>query len=248
VARISGGDINAVCEVHGNDEVSQLATAFNGMVAQLREYIHNLDVKVRERTRELDEKNRSLAEEILRRQKIQEELALANRKLKELSVRDPLTGLFNRRYMEETLAREFAKARRTDSKCGVIMLDVDHFKNFNDTYGHEAGDLVLKELAGSLSSHVRGEDVVCRYGGEEFIIILPEITVDLALSRAEDLRRTVADEMRVDFNDTLLKVTISLGVALFPDHGDDPESVVVAADNALYLSKEGGRNRVSVAA
>jgi len=247
VARITGGDLDAVCEVRGNDEVSRLAAAFNSMVARLREYIHDLDLKVRERTRELDEKNRSLAEEIRMRQKAQEELAQANRKLMDLSVRDPLTGLFNRRYMEETLAREFAKSKRTGNPCGVIMLDVDFFKKFNDTYGHEAGDLVLKTLADTLRGRVRGEDVVCRYGGEEFIIILPEISRDMARLRAEELRKAVAGEMRIVHDSTELKVTISLGVALFPEHGDDPDMVVGAADQALYASKESGRNRVTVA-
>ncbi len=248
VARITGGDLDAACEVRGNDEVSRLAAAFNSMVARLREYIHDLDLKVRERTRELDEKNRSLAEEIRMRQKIQEELAQANRKLRELSVRDPLTGLFNRRYMEETLAREFAKSERDGVCCGVVMLDVDFFKKFNDTHGHEAGDLVLSSLAAAMTGHVRSADVVCRYGGEEFIIILPAIGREMAVARAEELRRLVEEEMRVEWRGERLAVTVSIGVALFPDHGATADEVIAAADEALYRSKQGGRNRVTLAA
>ena len=248
VARITGGELEAVCEVRGSDEVSRLAAAFNTMVARLREYIHDLDLKVRERTRELDAKNRSLAEEIRMRQKAQEELARANRRLKELSVRDPLTGLFNRRYMEETLAREFAKSERDGVCCGVVMLDVDFFKRFNDTYGHEAGDLVLSRLAETMSGHVRSADVVCRYGGEEFIIILPAIGREMAAARAEELRRLVEEEMRVEWQGEPLAVTVSVGVALFPDHGTTADEVIAAADAALYASKEAGRNRVTLAA
>lgn len=173
-------------------------------------------------------------------------MALANMKLQErlkgLSVRDGLTGLFNRRYMEETLEREFDSAERDSHPIGVIMLDVDFFKNFNDTYGHEAGDIVLIELANLLVKSVRKGDVVCRYGGEEFVVILPGPPSERAIERAETIRQKVEDELRIKYHEHTFKLTISLGAAFYPEHGSTPEAVLKAADVALYKAKEGGRN------
>lgn len=178
-------------------------------------------------------------------------MAMANLKLRErlqnLSVRDGLTGLFNRRYMEETLAREFMAAERNNSPVGVIILDVDFFKKFNDTYGHEAGDIVLVALAKALTSCVRESDVVCRYGGEEFVVVLPGPPPERAIDRAEIIRSTVENELRIKYNEHVFKLTISLGAAFYPAHGSNPETVLKAADNALYKAKELGRNRAVAA-
>lgn len=178
-------------------------------------------------------------------------MAQANLKLRErlhhLSVRDGLTGLFNRRYMEETLAREFKRAERNSSAIGLIMLDVDFFKKFNDTYGHEAGDVVLKSLARTLTDKVRQGDVVCRYGGEEFVIILPGSPLEQTVERAETIRYSVENEMKISYQEHDFKVTISLGGAAFPMHGQTSDDILKAADDALYRSKEAGRNRVSAA-
>ena len=178
-------------------------------------------------------------------------MAMANLRLRDrlqkLSVRDGLTGLFNRRYMEETLQREFTAADRTGRPVGVIILDVDFFKKFNDTYGHEAGDLVLKELAKKLTSCVRKSDVVCRYGGEEFVVIFPGPPEDRALERAEVIRAAVDNEMRIRYHENVFHVTISLGVAVYPRHGKTPEEVLKAADTALYRAKEQGRNQAVAA-
>ena len=167
--------------------------------------------------------------------------------LQEQAIRDPLTGLFNRRYMEETLQREIFRVRRKGAPLGIIMLDLDYFKHFNDTFGHEGGDVLLQALAGMVRRHIRREDIACRYGGEEFIIIMPEAPLQITAERAELLRQQVRD-LQVTYQDRPLgAITMSLGVAAFPDHGADGEALIRAADGALYRAKEGGRNRVVVA-
>lgn len=164
--------------------------------------------------------------------------------LREQSIRDRLTGLFNRRHMEEALNRELARARRRGSSLVLVMIDVDHFKRFNDTYGHETGDEVLRRLGEFLTSTVRKEDIPCRYGGEELMLILPECTMDDGLTRAEDVRKGIEEDVMVVHDGKRLQVTASLGIASFPLDGEDMESLVAAADKALYCAKEGGRNQV----
>jgi diguanylate cyclase (GGDEF)-like protein/PAS domain S-box-containing protein len=178
-------------------------------------------------------------------------LALANLKLRETlrhqSIRDPLTGLFNRRYMEETLERETRRVARAQRPLGIIMLDVDRFKLFNDTFGHDAGDTLLRELGNFLRAHIRGEDVACRYGGEEFMLILPEASLAVTRERAEHLRDDIK-HLHAQYHDQPLgAVMLSLGVAVFPDHGSTGEAVLKAADAALYRAKREGRDRVVVA-
>jgi diguanylate cyclase (GGDEF)-like protein/PAS domain S-box-containing protein len=177
-------------------------------------------------------------------------LALANLQLRERlsqqSIRDPLTNLFNRRYLEESLERELRRAARSKYPVGVIMLDLDHFKRFNDTFGHEAGDTVLREIGSFLSQHIRGGDIVCRYGGEEFTLILPEASLAITQQRAERLRESVKNLQIQDRDRPLGTITFSCGVAVFPDHGATPETVLQAADAALYRAKHEGRDRVSV--
>lgn len=178
-------------------------------------------------------------------------LALANLHLRETlqqqSIRDPLTGLFNRRYLEETLTREVERAQRQRHKIGVILLDIDHFKRFNDTYGHDAGDRVLETVAQLLRESVRGSDVACRYGGEEMILILPESPPGTTLARAEEIRQALS-LLQISYNGlTLNALTASLGVASFPDHGPQDVDVFKAADAALYQAKAQGRNQVVVA-
>ena len=175
-------------------------------------------------------------------------LALSNLKLRDSlrqqSIRDPLTGLFNRRYLEESLAVEIQRAKRSNSPFSVLMIDLDHFKRFNDTHGHEAGDIVLQTLGQFLQRHVRGGDIACRYGGEEFILVLPGTNLELAQQRAEELSAGVRT-LQVDFSGTSLgPLSISAGVATFPNHGDGAEMVLQAADLALYQAKNEGRDRV----
>ena len=178
-------------------------------------------------------------------------LALANLKLRthlrEQSIRDSLTGLFNRRYLEETLEREFNRAVRLQRPVGVIMLDLDHFKNFNDTFGHEAGDVLLRRLGSFLKQHLRGGDLACRYGGEEFALILPEVSLENVRLRAEQLREGIK-QLNVQYNNTILPaLALSVGIAMFPEHGSTSQRVLNAADAALYEAKRKGRDRIVVA-
>lgn len=177
-------------------------------------------------------------------------LALTNLRLRERlrieSIQDPLTGLYNRRYMEESLKREAFRAKRHDSHVGIIMLDVDHFKSFNDLHGHNVGDAVLQELGKFLHARIRGEDIACRYGGEEFLLILPEASVETARQRAEQLREDVSN-LNITARGRQFHIKISLGVAAFPNHHADIMQTVHAADMALYQAKSLGRNQVVVA-
>ena len=163
------------------------------------------------------------------------------------SIRDPLTSLFNRRYMEESLDRELRRAARNEHPLGIIMLDIDHFKEVNDRFGHEAGDAVLSALGAFLAKRIRGEDIACRFGGEEFMLILPEAPLDVTRERAEMLWREIKD-IEVEFAGKPLRTpTISFGVAVFPEHGATREAVLRAADSALYRAKSEGRDRVVTA-
>jgi diguanylate cyclase (GGDEF)-like protein len=164
--------------------------------------------------------------------------------LRGVSIRDPLTNLFNRRYLDEVLEREVHRAMRANRHLCVIMLDVDHFKTFNDAHGHPAGDALLRSLARMLQSRTRREDVTCRYGGEEFVIVLPEAPLVVARQRAEQLR---ADALRLNQNGGGRKaVTLSLGVAALPQDGMNARELLASADRHLYIAKQAGRDRVVV--
>jgi diguanylate cyclase (GGDEF)-like protein/PAS domain S-box-containing protein len=171
-------------------------------------------------------------------------LVEANQRLQQESIRDPLTSLYNRRFLEDSLKRETRRAARADHGLGVIMFDLDHFKGFNDTYGHEAGDAVLCATAALLVKSVRAEDIVCRYGGEEFIIILPMANFKTTYARAERIRRGMHDLKVLHFGQSVGRITVSGGVASFPEHGTSSEELVQAADTALYRAKGEGRDRV----
>jgi diguanylate cyclase (GGDEF)-like protein/PAS domain S-box-containing protein len=185
--------------------------------------------------------------DITERKQAQDALLRSQALLREQSVRDYLTGLFNRRYMEETLERELLRAARKKLSLGMIMLDVDGFKHFNDTYGHAAGDEILRELGSLLLRQVRGEDIACRYGGDEFIIILPDASHEVTRERAE-LICEYAGMFHLQFEgQSLAPVTLSLGVAVFPEHGTTSTGILRAVDAALYRAKHDGRGRVVVA-
>jgi len=162
--------------------------------------------------------------------------------LRQRSIHDSLTGLFNRRYMEETLKQEISRAIRQKHPLGVIMLDIDHFKNFNDSFGHQAGDSLLGQLGQFLQTNIRLEDTACRYGGEEFLLIMPNVSLETMQKRAELLREG-ASKLHWEEETT----TVSFGIAIYPQHGKDIESLIRSADRALYQAKQNGRNRVEVA-
>lgn len=164
--------------------------------------------------------------------------------LHEQAVTDPLTGLYNRRYFAEHLPRELLRATRGATAVAVILLDLDHFKRVNDTLGHDAGDVVLIEIGSLLRRSVRGSDIACRYGGEEFALVLPQTGLEAALRRAEEIRVAVRDLDLQYLGKPIGKITMSLGVALFPDDADDTDSLIRAADEALYHAKAAGRDRV----
>ena len=174
------------------------------------------------------------------------EIELLQDELREQAIRDPLTGLFNRRYMEETLERELARAIREGTSIGVCMIDIDQFKSFNDAHGHKAGDMILKNLSEILTTYSRTGDVVCRYGGEEFLILMPGADLDVTARRAEDWRRAF-EQAKVEYGGGFLSTTLSLGVAVFPQQGLTSDELLKLADEALYISKRSGRNQVNIA-
>jgi diguanylate cyclase (GGDEF)-like protein len=164
--------------------------------------------------------------------------------LRHQSVRDPLTRLYNRRYMMESLERELARARRRKLNIAVIMMDVDHFKHFNDTFGHLAGDAVLAGIGTFLLGNLRTEDIACRYGGEELTLIMPDVDPAALGHRLNDIREKIAELQLEHLSQRVGTVTMSMGVAIFPTHGDTAEELLQVADAALYLAKNAGRNRV----
>lgn len=175
-------------------------------------------------------------------------LALSNMKLqstlRQQSIRDPLTGLYNRRYLEETLERELQRAGRSQEPVSLLMLDVDHFKDYNDTLGHPAADAVLAELGQLLKNSFRGGDVACRYGGEEFIILLPQTDLGTGVQRGNQLLESVRS-MNVSYQGKILaRITVSIGAAVYPDHGHTVEELIHRADEALYQAKQTGRDRL----
>lgn len=174
-----------------------------------------------------------------------EEINLLRANLQEQAIRDPLTNVYNRRYLSEFLDREVARAEREGSRLSVVIMDVDNFKHFNDTYGHKCGDEVLQAIAKFLVDHTRRGDVVCRYGGEEFLILMPGASREVALERAEAWRQDFS-ETAMDYEGMKFYATFSAGVATFPDHGSTYEALLQAADRALYRSKDLGRNKVTL--
>jgi diguanylate cyclase (GGDEF)-like protein len=215
---VAGGQLELRLPVYGRSDVGTMTEAFNDMVARLRKF-----------------RDENVA--------ITEELRERNIELHKMSITDGLTGLYNRTYMPETLAKELARAKRHERSFSILMLDIDRFKRFNDTHGHQAGDDVLLRVARILKSSVRACDYAARYGGEEFLVLLTETDGPGAGEFAEQLRRHVEEMSSVAEE----SVTVSIGVASFPANGEDLESIIREADAALYRCKRSGRNQVRLA-
>ena len=186
---------------------------------------------------ELRETNRTLALQL-------QEIELLQKELKAQALHDPLTGLYNRRYLNEMLDKEFNRVLRADGHLSLVVMDIDLFKNVNDTFGHKTGDYVLIAIAKYLESSVRVSDFCCRYGGEEFVLVMPTASIEIAAERAENLRKTLED---LQFNDgeKQIRLTASFGIATYPHHAQNIDDLLSRADQALYLSKQSGRNKVT---
>jgi diguanylate cyclase (GGDEF)-like protein/PAS domain S-box-containing protein len=222
-------------------ETAQVVYGFRG----LRKDGSRIDIEIHGGSMQLGDRPAlvSVLLDVTERVRAEREMLALQQKLAEQSVRDALTGLFNRRYLEEALHREFILAERQSYPISMIMADLDHFKKVNDHYGHLAGDEVLRAFAGLLKRSARASDIYCRYGGEEFLLVMPQMSAERAAARAEQLRRTLA-AAPLRYGATAIAVTASFGVASFPTNGATGEHVIDAADKALYEAKESGRNRV----
>jgi diguanylate cyclase (GGDEF)-like protein len=175
-----------------------------------------------------------------------QEIIANNEKLQQAAIRDPLTNLFNRRYMAVTLDREIHRAMRAEIPLGILMMDLDHFKEINDLYGHSAGDLILQALGTCLQECTRKSDIACRFGGEEFVIIMPGASQDVVLERAELLREKAKNFILEHEGNMIKSISISIGVSIYPQHGINQDRLLINADKALYQAKRSGRNRVNI--
>ena len=216
--KVARGDLEVDLPVQGGGELAFMTKVFNNMVHRLRQ---SRD--------ELDQMNTTLKKR--------------NKKLHELSVTDSLTGLYNHKHLMDKLASEVTRSERHNHPFAVLMIDIDYFKKYNDTYGHQAGDDVLRRMASIFTESIRSSDYAARYGGEEFMILLPETGIDEALQGAKRIRKQLAKETFGD-DKKKIPITISMGVATYPEHGEDPATLVSKADGALYQAKKAGRDRV----
>lgn len=220
-AEVAEGDLAVDLPVMGEGEVGNLTAVFNNMVGRLREGRRKLDA-------------------------INEELRLKNEDLERLSITDGLTGLYNRRHLMDSLENEARRTRRSKQPFAILLLDVDHFKDVNDSYGHQVGDDVLARIGSILGTSIREVDIAGRYGGEEFMLILLGTGIDGAITAAERIRDRIEKHSFV-FRTHSISITVSIGAAQLPEDGDTPERVLAAADGALYEAKHTGRNRVRAA-
>ncbi len=223
-----------------------IARKLHRHTANLERLNAQLDRGVAERDAQLEVVRAALDQEIKKRLWAEQELTQSNLRLQDQVVHDGLTGLHNRRYVEESLGREESRARRSSQPFGVMMIDIDNFKRFNDTLGHAAGDAVLRAIGQYMLSAARGEDIVSRYGGEEFVLVMAPALQGTVLERAEKLRRGV-QELEIEYEGRRVgPITISVGIGMFPDHGESGHEVLRVADAALYRAKRSGRNCVVV--
>jgi len=238
-------------EAHSEDKsidsfLRPIARKLHRHTANLERLNAQLGRGIAQRDAQLEVVRAALDQEIKKRLLAERELTQANLRLKDQVVHDGLTGLHNRSYLEESLGREESRARRSALPFGVMMIDIDNFKRFNDTLGHAAGDAVLRAIGQYMLSAARGEDIVSRYGGEEFVLVMAPAQQGTVWERAEKLRREVQN-LEIEYEGRRVgPITISVGIAIFPDHGESGQEVLRAADAALYQAKRSGRNCVVV--
>jgi diguanylate cyclase (GGDEF)-like protein len=202
-------------------------------------YLHQLNRRLARAEAEVRTSNASLISRL-------GEIETLNRRIQEQAIRDPITGLYNRRYLEEMLEREVARAKREGYPISLALIDLDYFKRVNDTYGHQAGDLVLQTLGKLLLESAREGDIACRYGGEEFVLVLPRLSVEHAFHRAEEWRLAFAKQT-TRHGDLEITATMSIGLATYPLHAANSDELINQADLALYNAKHAGRNRTAIA-
>jgi len=230
-ARFGAGNLDARVALRQRDEMGQLADQLNAMAWQIQEYTVSLETLVADRTRELAETN--------------DKLRRANTQLERLATTDPLTGLFNRRYFMEQLNFEVRRGKRNPHEFALIMIDLDHFKDYNDANGHPLGDELLQRLAALLEINLRATDVVARYGGEEFIVLLLDTPPEEGLVTAQKLQQAVAAQpFPKEGSQPSGIVSASVGVAFYPTDSSDGRELIQCADQALYSAKASGRNTV----
>ena len=226
------GDLSVRVELHQKDEIGLLAERFNGMAAQIQGYTGSLRRLVGERTTALEEANEKLRE--------------VNTELERLAQTDPLTNLYNRRYFLEQLDIELKRAERNPHSFCLVLLDVDHFKNYNDLNGHPAGDALLQHLAAVLESNLRTTDILCRYGGEEFAVLLLDTEIDEGQNTANKIREVISIQPFAHAEKQPQGcLSVSVGIAAHPFDGRNKEELIDRADQAMYQSKARGRNCVT---
>jgi len=228
------------------NRLSAISESLRRHVAQLEETSGKLERRAIECTDQLETARAALKEEVSKRLVAEEDLTQANRRLHEQAMRDPLTGLYNRRYLMDFFERELHRARRGGERLGVMMIDIDHFKRVNDTFGHAAGDAVLSAVAKYMLSLVRGEDMLCRYGGEEFVLVQAKASAEAVMQRAETFREGTRSLDIVHDGQRIGPVTLSIGISMFPDHAASSEALLQVADVALYRAKRSGRDQVVI--
>jgi len=237
-----GTDSRAAGSAH--EFMLSIARALQSYAGSLERLNARLDQGIGQRDAQLGVARSAVDQEIKKRIWAEQELTQANYGLRDLVVHDELTGLHNRRYLDESLDREESRALRSRRPLAFMMIDIDKFKQINDTHGHAAGDAALRALGGYLMSVARGEDIVCRYGGEEFVLVMAQTPREIIRERAEKIRRGV-EAIEIEYEgQSLGPLTVSIGVGIFPDHGNNARDVLRVADRAMYRAKQGGRNRV----
>ncbi len=240
-------------EILADADFRQIASSVEWLHASLQMSRESLDMRTTELENERKIALDLMADAQVARQEVEatnaaletrlQEIQALQAQLREQAIHDPITGCFNRRYLEETFHREISRAQRENYPLSLVMVDIDHFKQVNDTYGHPAGDAVLQALGILLRGQTRAGDIVCRYGGDEFLLVLPNMKQADVLNRAEAWRIGFR-ELEIFYGDVQVQATISLGIATTPEDGANADEMVRAVDKALYRAKHAGRDCV----